>query len=179
MFREIIFVSHAKWVFVRHSLKLERQHSQEGLTGGPLQNEMMTPVRLWQDFMDKTSGQITNDYDYKEYSTNDVTDDQKTKQQSKQNKEIKKNHAITRFKLVRPVGATTVTPTFLRILRADDLGCGFGARPSFCQECMWPQLEKAMNSPRVGSALVILRHPPRWKPTLPPKNKVRSSRWFG
>ena len=23
-------------------------------------------------------------------------------------------------------------------LRVDDLGCRFGARPSFCQECMWP-----------------------------------------
>lgn len=69
--------------FVSHSLKLERQHSQEGLTGGPLQNEMMTPVRPWQDFMDKTSGQITNDYDYKEYSEKRCHD-QKTKQQIKQ-----------------------------------------------------------------------------------------------
>lgn len=52
MFCEIIFVSHAKWVFVSHSLKLERQHPQEGLTGGPLHNEMMTPgrrpwLRVW------------------------------------------------------------------------------------------------------------------------------------
>lgn len=114
--------------FVSHSLKLELQHSQEGLTGGPLHNEMMTPVQPWQDFMDKTSGQIMK------------------------------------------------RPTTL----AEDLGCGFGARPSFCQECMWPQLEvRPWNLMRLVVPWQILRHPLLGENPPSLKKKVRSSRWFG
>lgn len=55
--------------------------------------------------------------------------------------------------------------------RAEDLGCGFGARPSFCQERMWPQrAERPWNPRRLVVPWYFFEvHPPRWKPS--PKKK--------